>query len=134
MANPGPFHLAATYARLRPDATVEPLPVDDTFWQRIAGGELGTFHHEFLVTEHTFDSDWTMWERHPHGDEIVCLLDGSVTFVLEQDQGLQTIELDQSGAYVIVPRGTWHTARTNGPCRMLFITAGEGTEHRDAER
>jgi mannose-6-phosphate isomerase-like protein (cupin superfamily) len=71
---------------------------------------------------------------HPKGDEIVCLLSGSVTFILERESGPQTIELVESGSYVIVPKGTWHTAKARGPCRMLFITAGEGTEHREATR
>ncbi len=33
---------------------------------------------------------------------------------------------------MIVPKGIWHTACVNGPWRMLFITAGEGAQHREA--
>jgi oxalate decarboxylase/phosphoglucose isomerase-like protein (cupin superfamily) len=69
---------------------------------------------------------------HPNGDEIVCLLDGSMDFILEAKDGNRTVELSQSGSYVIVPKGTWHTAKVNRPSRMLFITAGEGTQHREA--
>ena len=127
----GPFNLLSTYLRLRSDASVEPLPVDDTFWQRIAAGQLGTFHNEYLVTYHVFDSDWPVWEMHPNGDEIVCLLTGTVTFILEQEREGRAIELEESGAYVIVPKGTWHTAKVDVPSCMLFITAGEGTQHRD---
>jgi mannose-6-phosphate isomerase-like protein (cupin superfamily) len=134
MSEPGPFNLSSTYLRLRSDATVEPLPVDDTFWPRIATGQLGTFHHEYLVTSHAVDTDWAVWEMHPKGDEIVCLLSGSVTFVLERERGHQAIELGEPGAYLIVPGGTWHTARARRPSRMLFITAGEGTQHRDIDR
>ena len=67
---------------------------------------------------------------HPNGDEIVCLLSGSATFLLEEPQRTQEIELSNNGAYVVVPKGTWHTARTRGQCRMLFITPDEGTQHR----
>jgi quercetin dioxygenase-like cupin family protein len=130
MPDTKPFSLSSTYLRLRSDASVEPLPVDTTFWQRLATGQLGTFHHEYLVTSHAFDTDWSMWEMHPKGDEIVCLLSGSVTFILEREGGHQAIDLDESGAYVIVPKGTWHTARARAASRMLFITAGEGTQHR----
>jgi mannose-6-phosphate isomerase-like protein (cupin superfamily) len=130
MPDTRPFSLSSTYLRLRGDASVEPLPVDSTFWQRLAGGQLGTFHHEYLVTSHTFEADWSMWEMHPKGDEIVCLLSGSVTFIQEREGGNQAIDLEESGAFVIVPMGTWHTARTRGVSRMLFITAGEGTQHR----
>ena len=122
-------NLATTFLRLRSDAAIEPLPVDDAFWRRIAGGELGTFHNEYLVSMHEFNADWTGWEMHPNGDEIVCLLSGQVTFVLDLAQGRREVLLDTSGAFVLVPRGTWHTARTDEPSRMLFITAGEGTEH-----
>jgi hypothetical protein len=55
------------------------------------------------VTSHAFDTDWPLWAMHPNGDEIVCL-----------------------------PKGTWHTAKARAASHMLFITAGEGTQHRDA--
>jgi hypothetical protein len=71
-----------------------------------------------------------MWEMHPNGDEIVCLLAGAVTFMLEGNEGTQAIELNEGGAYVIVPKDTWHTAKVRRPSRMLSITAGEGTQHR----
>ncbi|OZS41273.1 cupin domain-containing protein, partial [Photobacterium sanguinicancri] len=117
---------------LRSDARVEPLPVDAAFWQRLVSGELGTFHNEYLVSLYDFGADWTSWERHPNGDEIVLLLSGAVTFILEHDGQQQATQLEQAGAYLIVPKGTWHTARVATPSRMLFITAGEGTEHRAA--
>jgi mannose-6-phosphate isomerase-like protein (cupin superfamily) len=129
---PGPYELASTYLRLRPDATVEPLPVDETFWPRLMQGELGTFHREYLVTTFGYDRDWPTWEMHPNGDEVVVLLDGHATFVLEIDGRERLVALGKSGAYVVVPRGTWHTARTASPCRMLFITAGEGTQIRQS--
>lgn len=129
---PEQFNLASTYLRLRSDVSVEPLPVDDTFWRRLMSGELGSFHNEYLVTVHAFDVDWSSWERHPNGDEVVCLLDGEVTFILEQQNEHHAVTLDECGAYVIVPKGTWHTAEVAAPSRMLFITAGEGTEHREA--
>lgn len=126
--------LSSTYLRLRPDASIEPLPVGSDFWQRIAAGQLGEFHNEYLVVSHAFETDWDMWEMHPMGDEIVCLLSGSATFILEREGRPHAIELSESGRYVIVPKGTWHTAKAHGPCRMLFITAGEGTQHRNAAR
>ncbi len=132
MSQSGPFDLSATYLRLRADASVEPLAADATFWERIAAGELGTFHNEYLVACHAFDADWRVWEMHPNGDEIVCLLSGTATFVLEEKDGTRAIALERSGTYVIVPKGTWHTAKAKGPCRLLFITAGEGTAHREA--
>ena len=133
MPQPGPLDLSATYLRLRPDASIELLAADATFWQRIGAGELGTFHNEYLVAVHAFEADWRVWEMHPNGDEVVCLLSGAATFVLEEPGGRREVALEQSGSYVMVPKGTWHTVRTKGPCRLLFITAGEGTAHREAD-
>jgi mannose-6-phosphate isomerase-like protein (cupin superfamily) len=130
---PGPYALSHTYLRLRPDSSIEPLHLADDFWPRLMSGKLGTFHHEYLVTTHSYDKDWPNWEMHPNGDEIVMLLEGSTTMVLEIGGGEKLVELNESCAYVVVPRGTWHTSRARGPCRMLFITAGEGTQTRAAQ-
>lgn len=129
----GPFNIASTFLRLRSNVSIEPLPVDDSLWHRLATGKLGNFHNEYLVATHAFDADWPMWEMHPNGDEMVYLLSGSVVFILEMADGQKAFELSESGSYVIVPRGIWHTAKASGPCRMLFITAGEGTQHRGAK-
>lgn len=125
-------NLLSTYIRLRPDASVETLAVDETFWPRLISGALGSFHNEYLVSCYDFDRDWDSWEKHPAGDEIVCLLSGAVTFVLEQSDGERTIELRDAGAFLVVPKDTWHTAKVSAPSRALFITAGEGTQHRSA--
>jgi hypothetical protein len=98
MPQSGPFDLSATYLRLRPDASVEPLAVDATFWQRLGAGELGTFHNEYLVAVHTFDADWRVWEMHPNGDEVVCLLSGAATFVLEERDGRREVALEGAAA------------------------------------
>jgi mannose-6-phosphate isomerase-like protein (cupin superfamily) len=123
-------HLSSTFLRLRNDASVEPLPVDAQFWQRIASGALGTFQNEFLVTMTEYQADWPHWEMHPNGDEIVCLLSGAARFILEIKNAEQEIDLARSGSFVLVPKGTWHTARIAQASQFLFITAGEGTQHR----
>jgi len=50
------------------------------------------------------------------------------TFAMERENGVQTVELTESGALVVVPRGAWHTAKVRAPSRALFITAGEDTQ------
>jgi hypothetical protein len=132
-AAPGPYHLASTYLRLRPDASVEALPGGAPFWDALLAGKLGSFHHEYLVIVNDFDAAWPMWEMHPNGDEIVCLLAGAVDFTLELGLERRVISLRERGAYVVVPKGTWHTATTQTSSSMLFITAGEGTQHRPAQ-
>lgn len=134
--NPGapedPADLASTYLRLRPDARVELLPGGAAFWAEIASGRLGSFHNEYLVTVHDYNGPWPMWEMHPHGDEVVCLLRGALDFILEEPAGPRTVALRQPGQFVLVPCGHWHTARALQPSLLLFITAGEGTQHRPA--
>jgi len=131
MDAPAPANLTSTFLRLRPDSSIEQMPFDDTFWPRLMSGKLGDFHHEYLVTTSSFHEDWSSWERHPNGDEIVCLLSGAVTFVFDRGAH-EEISLSRIGDFVFVPRGIWHTARTRVPTVMLFITAGEGTQGRPA--
>jgi len=38
------------------------------------------------------------------------LLEGKTTLVLEIGGGEKLVELSESCAYVVVPRGTWHTS------------------------
>jgi hypothetical protein len=39
MPDPGPYVLSGTCLRLRPDASVEPIRIDDTFWPRLMSGQ-----------------------------------------------------------------------------------------------
>jgi mannose-6-phosphate isomerase-like protein (cupin superfamily) len=83
-----------------------------------------------LVALHSFTGSWDMWEMHPLGDEVVFCTEGSLTLHQEAADGRVTaIRLD-AGDYAINPRGVWHTADTESGATALFITAGEGTEHR----
>jgi mannose-6-phosphate isomerase-like protein (cupin superfamily) len=132
MTDSGLLDLDTTFLRLRGDGSMEPLPVGTDFWPRLMAGQLGDFHHEYLVTTARYDADWPGWEQHPLGEEVVILLSGAVTFVLEQDGGTREVELGAQGAFVLVPRGTWHTAKVKSPSQLLFITAGEGTRGRPA--
>jgi quercetin dioxygenase-like cupin family protein len=91
------------------------------------GGELGNFHHEYLVTTSPYSASWQSWEKHPMGEEIVCLLSGRVTLIQERDGGQVEIPLTQAGQYALNPRGIWHTADVHEQSTLLFITAGEGT-------
>ena len=84
-----PLSLSSTYLRLRPDSSIEPLPVEG-FWPRLMSGELGDFHNEYLVTSAQYAADWPAWEMHPHGEEIVCLLSGAARMVLEAADGTRS--------------------------------------------
>lgn len=126
-----PENLRSTYLRLRPDCSVEKLPVDQTFWPRLMSGALGDFHNEYLVSSSSYEQDWPNWEMHPRGDEIVALISGAAVLVMESADGQRSeVRLTEPGSFAFVARGTWHTARITVPTTLFFITPGEDTRHR----
>ncbi len=126
----GPFDMNRTRLVLNRDAQATPLEVTDTFYQDL-DTQFDGFKGHTLISRFDFDQDWPSWEIHPHGDEVVYLLSGDVDFVLETTQGEKTLRVNEPGSYVVVPQGTWHTARPHKPTCMLFITPGEGTQNRE---
>jgi len=123
-----PLQITDTYVALDDSGGARPLPVTPDFWDALASGRLGAFSR--MVSSYSFDCDWTSWEKHPAGEEFVCLLEGDVDLVLQQNGGETIVTLNQPGSYVLVPVNTWHTARVRKPSKMIFITPGEGTENK----
>ena len=121
------MRLDSTFVVLQPDHSAVPIAVTPTLYQELDRRFEG-FKGRLLVSCYRFGADWETWEMHPAGDEIVCLLSGRAAFEFE-GRGV-VAELTEPGSFVVVPRGTWHTARTGVPTTMLFITPGEGTQHR----
>lgn len=121
-------HLLDEFVVVAPDqrATVEPR--DPTLYPRL-DKNYNDFKGHQLVSCHEFDSDWGVWEIHPNGDELVLLMSGCVTLVLDRPDGQVSVTLEKPGSYVIVPRDTWHTAKTSQSTRLLFMTPGEGTRN-----
>ena len=117
-----------TFAVLQPDLAVRAVEVSPGLYADLDRDYSG-FKDHVLVASHEFFADWPTWERHPAGDEIVMLMSGSATLVLRTGSGDESVVLDEPGAYVVVPRNTWHTARVTATARMLFVTPGEGTEN-----
>ena len=67
------------------------------------------------------------WERHPNGDELVQIVDGSCTLHLMTDHGLESHEVG-AGATIVVPQNTWH--RFHAPNGVSIVTATpRPTEH-----
>jgi hypothetical protein len=108
-----------------PDATL--LAVTPDFWQKLA--QRSDLHGGRLVGAYRFDQDWTSWERHPAGDELVLQLSGAMDFIVDDGEREQSVPL-RGRAALLVPRGLWHTARVLEPSEAIFVTRGEGTEHR----
>ena len=120
------FDLATSYLVLADGPDAKRIEVGPDFWETI---DERTDLAGRLVAIFPYDADWTSWEVHPDGDEIVVLLSGAVDLVLDLPGGHRTVELRDRGA-AVVPRGVWHTANVLAPSEALHITRGEGTTHR----
>jgi mannose-6-phosphate isomerase-like protein (cupin superfamily) len=67
------------------------------------------------------------WERHPNGDELVQIVDGSATLHIMTEDGPKSYPVS-AGMMVIVPQGTWH--RFHSPEGVSLMTATpKPTEH-----
>lgn len=124
-----PHSIEKQFVVISPDKVASVERADATLYERLDANYSDFVGHE-LVSCYEFDSDWPSWEVHPHGDEVVLLLSGDVTFVLQTDSGEHCVNLNKQGQYVLVPRGVWHTARTNTASKLLFVTPGQGTQHK----
>lgn len=83
-----------------------------------------------LVSMFNFAESWDSWEMHPFGDEVVLCLSGQIILHQEHADGRRESVTITANEYAINPAGTWHIADVDGPATALFITAGQGTEHR----
>ena len=83
-----------------------------------------------LVSLYTFAESWDSWEMHPAGDEVVLCTAGSLTLHQEHPDGTTATVTLGPGDYAINPPGVWHTADVESEATALFITPGEGTQHR----
>ena len=124
------------YLLLEADGEAVSLPGGGDFWDQLMSGNptdagirrLMDSKQGRLFSSLEMSSDWKHWEMHPAGDEVLVMLQGSVTF--QFDEGTtREIELT-AGRVLIIPRGVWHTAKVRSASKMLAITAGRGTEHR----
>jgi len=126
MAAQPPARLSETYLELRAGGTVERIAVTPDFWPDLQSGKRalqGRLVMAFAMTE-----TMTHWEIHPAGEEILLLLSGRMTVVLEGDPD-ETFALRPGEAFV-VPRGRWHRIEVIEPGDMVFMTEGDGTEHK----
>ena len=133
------FDLLKNYFLLEPDGAAIGLPGGMEFWNQLMSGNasdpgirrLMRSEHGRLLTVLTMNADWTNWEMHPVGDELLFMLEGSATFRLDLRDGVREVALN-AGRLLVIPRGVWHTAKLSGPARLLAITAGHGTQHKPA--
>ena len=125
------FDPLETYVHLPDGPDAQLLEVGPDFWQKLE--TRGDLRGGRLISAYRFTEDWTSWERHPAGDELVFQLSGAMDLVLDDGGRERTVSL-RGRAAAVIPRGAWHTARVLAPSEALFVTRGEGTEHRPRDR
>lgn len=125
-------NLQSTYVDVGPGTRGAAVEGGPAFWQALISGQ-AELQGDWLLTASSHDGTWPHWEMHPQGEEIVLLLSGRFDFELDLDGERTILELRDPFDYVLVPRGAWHIARDAQDARVLFLTAGEGTEHRPLE-
>ena len=116
------FRLGAYFAQLTEGDGCVPVTVGDNFWE----SGIGDLPPGRLVSMLDTGPAWNSWECHPHGEEFILQLNGSLTLWLEQNGRIEECRL-QTGEFVIIPRGVWHTAEATDPGKALFITPGRDT-------
>ncbi len=128
---PTPGNLERSFIHLGLGATAVPQPAFDGMeWYAGYGERHGDDGVEGrLVSMYTFTEPWDVWEMHPSGSEVVVCTAGAITLVQEID-GAERVTTLGVGDYAINAPGVWHTADVDGSATCLFITAGEGTQHR----
>src|SRR5581483_792220 len=93
--------LLKNYLLLEPDGAVVRLPGGRDFWSQLMSGDatdpgirrlMGSEKGRLLSTV-SMEVDWTNWEMHPAGDEILVMLEGKAMFVLDSPDGLREVAL-----------------------------------------
>lgn len=129
----GPRRLEESFVHLALGATAVPQPAfaGGMEWYEGYGARHGEDGREGrLVSQYSFAEDWPSWEMHPHGSELVICTAGAMVLTQERPDGRREAVTLNAGDYAINPPGVWHIADVFEPATAIFITAGEGTEHR----
>lgn len=124
------LNLSRTHLLLREDGGAERIDLDENFWPDVMAGRRRLDGR--LIGAARLARDIDHWEMHPEGDEVLLRLSGAFGIVLEQGDRRRVVELSAEAPACVVPQGAWHTILVREPGELLFMTAGEGTEHRPA--
>lgn len=67
------------------------------------------------------------WERHPKGDEVVMVLEGTTTAILLTSRGEERHALAEQ-ELIVIPVGVWHRFESSERLKVMTITP-QPTEH-----
>jgi hypothetical protein len=123
------FDPSKTYLALRSSGEARPIAVDAAFWEDVAAGKYPVLDDGWLVGAYPMDADWTTWEMHPEGEEVLTLLSGELELIVDEGGQLSTVVM-VPGRTFVMPRGAWHRGIVKKPAVMLGLTWGKGTQHR----
>ena len=113
---------------LAPGGRARLLPLDADFWPALAEGRLTLAGR--LVSTHDMKQGVAHWERHPAGEELLIAISGTYRIEVEQPADRRETTVLAAGEVFLVAPGLWHRVGVETPGRLMFITPGEGTEHR----
>lgn len=128
MAKAEAFDPKTTFVDLAPSGA-RAIPVTEGFWPDLISGRLKLKGR--LVSAYEMH-DFPHWERHPAGEELIVVLSGAIDFILEEPGGERVVSVAKGQAFLI-PTNVWHRGVVRSPGEALFVTEGEGTEHKPIE-
>lgn len=114
MSKATPINLAAGFESLtfaparRPDST----DIEHAFCTLSEFREGGVYLAHFAGE--------SAWERHPVGDELVMVTEGSTELSLLMDGEVVAHQLN-AGELIVVPQNTWHRFRSDG-VKLMAVT------------
>jgi mannose-6-phosphate isomerase-like protein (cupin superfamily) len=98
-----------------------------------AGPGLWTVAAHRAADDRSLHSD--VWERHPAGQEVLCVLSGAITaYLRDHDDGGRPVATLGPGRALVVPAGCWHRLTVAEPGDLLVVTPRAGTEHERVHR
>ncbi len=100
------------------------LPRDTEAWRRVNRGDGRVFGVKQAVDPAELHPD--QWEMHPHGDELLLLIDGVIDLITSDGRNEQR-QLLQKGQAVLMRQGTWHRLLLLAPSTLAFLSPVRGT-------
>lgn len=123
------FRLDNTVLHLEGPGTISTWPQEASFWSDKQRPQLTSGH---VLSVFSYATMWDFQERHPTGEELVVVLDGSVDVLLDDGHREHAVRVE-AGSACVVPVNTWHRVAPNTPSTLLFITpTPTRTDHRPA--